>query len=219
MRTDKKEAFELRKQGKTFNEISKSLGISKGTLSFWFKGIDWSREISEKNFVFNYSPENIKKMHIARRHMLDKKYLLARQEALNEFDKYKEETQFVAGIVAYSGEGDHSVKNGMARIANSNPGIILIFKRFLEKYYFEMYKKIRVSILLYPDLNDEECLKYWSETLGVSIKQFHKPVHIIGKHKKRRLRYGVGSLIISNKFFKIKLLELENLCLQHLARI
>ncbi len=218
MRKDKIEAFKLRKEGKNYREIRAILGVSKGTLSGWFKNFDWAGDISKVNHAFNYSTEKIRKMHEARTKSLKELYDLARLEGEKEFEKYKNEPLFVAGLMVYAGEGDHSVKNNLVRMANSNSGIILVFKSFLEKYYPELYKKIRISILLYPDLDDEFCLQWWSSALKIPMNQFHKPVHIIGRHKTRRLQYGVASLIISSKFFKTKLLKVESLALEDFSR-
>ena len=218
MRKDKLEAFKLRKEGKNYREIRAILGVSKGTLSGWFKNFDWSGDISKVNHTFNYSPEKIRKMHEARTMLLKELYDKARLEGQNEFGKYKNEPLFAAGLMVYAGEGDHSIKSNLTRIANSNSKIILVFKSFLSKYYPEFHKKIRISILLYPDLDDKFCLEWWSSTLKIPLDQFHKPVHIVGRHKTRRLQYGVASLIISSKFFKTKLLEVESLALEDFSR-
>lgn len=216
MRKDKLEAFKLRKEGKNYREIKEILGIPKGTLSFWFKNFDWSSDLSKLNHTFNYSTEKIRLMHEARAKQLKELYELALVEAHKDFQGCKKEALFAAGLMVYAGEGDHSVNNNLVRLANTNPDVITVFRSFLEKYYPEMHKKIRISILLYPDLNDEKCLQWWSDSLKITRDSFHKPVHIIGRHKARRLQYGVASLIISNKFFKTKLLELERMALKYL---
>jgi orotate phosphoribosyltransferase-like protein len=40
----KKEAIRLRKKGRSYNEISKELGVAKSTLSLWLKGIPLTSE-------------------------------------------------------------------------------------------------------------------------------------------------------------------------------
>ena len=44
MRLDKQTAFKLRLQGKSYNEISKALGIPKSTLSDWFRSFELPEE-------------------------------------------------------------------------------------------------------------------------------------------------------------------------------
>lgn len=218
MRKDKVRAFELRKEGKTYNQIRDILNVSKGTLSFWFSNFDWSRDIHALNHKTNYSPEKVRAMHAARRQLLDEHYKLAEKEALQEYKQHKNESLFISGLMLYAGEGDKSFNNGQVRIANADPTIVLVFKRFLECYYPHFRSNIRLSLLLYPDLSPQECIDWWRKALCDQDIQMHKPVVILGRHKTRRLQYGVASLIISNKFLKTKLLKLMRLTLENLTR-
>ena len=45
MRIDKEKAFILRRSGKSYNEICAQLGMSKSTLSNWFRNVDFSKDI------------------------------------------------------------------------------------------------------------------------------------------------------------------------------
>jgi len=216
MRKDKEEAFRLRKEGKTYTEISKLLGISKGTLSFWFSKFDWSQDLKSVNHKFNYSPAKLEAMRQARRGYLDARYLQAQKEAEIEFRKYLFNPLFVAGLMLYEGEGDHS--NGpQLLIANTNPSVIGAFKRFIEEYYPEYKSRMRISLLLYPDLDSNTCIDWWREQLEDQTILFHRPVIIQGRHKTRRLQYGVASLIISSKFLKVKILKLIDLTFKNLS--
>lgn len=152
-------------------------------------------------------------MHAARRKQLKDLYLLMKEEAEAEFEKYKHEPAFVAGLIAYAGEGD-KLNERLARITNTDPRILLVFKRFISVYYPTYFNKMRVSVLLYPDIDSPTCLKWWSDSLGMSLDKFYKPVVIEGKHKTRRLQYGVSTLIIGSKSFKTKLLRLIDLVLE-----
>ena len=45
MRKDKGSAFEMRRLGKSYQEIQRALNISKSTLSEWFQVLEWSENI------------------------------------------------------------------------------------------------------------------------------------------------------------------------------
>lgn len=212
MRKDKLEAFRLRKEGKTYNQISKILGVSKGTLSCWFKNADWSQKISESNSKSNYSPEKINLMHSARQRQLAAHYDLMRQTAAVDVAKYANDPLFVAGLMAYACEGD-KLSNNLVRITNSDARVLLFFKKFIEKFYPDLAPKLKISVLLYPDLDTDLCLKTWSRFLAIPLYKFHKPVVIQGRHKTRRLQHGVATLIISSKSYKVRLLEAIKLTL------
>ena len=48
MKVEKINAIKLRKLGKSYNEISRILKISKSTLNYWFKGKKWSKKLKDK---------------------------------------------------------------------------------------------------------------------------------------------------------------------------
>lgn len=208
MRHDKTKIFELRKAGKTYREIQKeSGGISRSTLSEWFKNEEWSKNIRKSNTerLIKISIENLKRLNDGRRIMLDKKYKEVEKEAKKEFNLFQKDPLFFAGLMLYVGEGDKRTK-GIIRIANIDFFIHRIFIKFLITFMKVKIENLRLSILLYPDLNIDICKKKWSRELGIPMKNFYKPQVIIGRSKVKRLHFGVGSIIISNSFLKRKLL-------------
>jgi transcriptional regulator with XRE-family HTH domain len=169
MRTDKLHAITLRQDGKSYSQISDILGVSRSTLSNWFKDIEWSRDLYSANFKRNFAVERLARMREARLKKLENHYLKAKNEALAEFEMYRHEPLFIAGLMLYVGEGDNLNKNGLVRITNSRHFPIHIFKKFLEKYCNPHHQKAKIWVLLYPDLIKEECERWWSEKV---ISQF-----------------------------------------------
>ncbi len=213
MRQDKNKAFSLRKEGKTYQEISRLLQVSIGTLSEWFKDQEWSKGIKESNIKKHVtrSTERLKKMNAARRIILDNKYRNAEDEAVRDFKTYKNSPLFMAGLMVYAGEGD-KVNRFNIRLANSEFYLHLIFIRFLEEFLRVKREEVKFWLLLYPDHNIEESIAIWSEKLNIHKKNFHKSQVIIGKEKSKKLQYGVGNSIISNVALKKKLLKWLELC-------
>lgn len=105
----------------------------------------------------------------------------------------------------YWGEGNKLSKYRCG-IANTEPRIIKIFIRFLREIGKIDEDKIKVWILLYPDLNDDVCKKYWAETIGLKQNNFSNSVIIQGKSKVRRLNYGVCNVGFHARYFKEKML-------------
>lgn len=62
MRTDKDKAFAMRRKGKSYREISKTLGMSVSTLSLWFKGVRFSEDI-KKALIKESQVENTKRIN------------------------------------------------------------------------------------------------------------------------------------------------------------
>ena len=207
MRHDKERAFELRKEGKTYREINKLMTISQGTLCEWFKNEEWSRHIGKSNTEkhIKISTERLNKLNEGRRIMLEKKYKKTLEEAKKEFEIYKNDPLFTAGLMLYAGEGDKRTK-GIIRLANTEFNLHKVFIKFILKYTEIKKEYIKISILLYPDLDIEKCKIKWSEELKIVLSNFYKPQIIQGRAKVRRLHFGVGSTIINNSFLKRKLL-------------
>ncbi len=213
MRHDQLEVFELRKQGKTYREIQKLLGISRSTLSEWLKDKEWSKHIRKSNIERNVKigTENINRMNEGRRRMLEAKYEKVVIEAEQEFELYKNDPLFMAGLMVYAGEGDKTNRFNI-RVANSEFYLHLVFIRFSENFLKTSRDRIKVWLLLYPDHNIEECLNIWSEKLGIRKSNFTKSQVILGKSKLRTLQYGVGNSIISSTSLKKKMLKWLELC-------
>ncbi len=207
MRHDKEYILELRRKGFSYKEIKKLTGISVSTLSDWFKNEDWSKDVTEKNNSkhMKISRDRILKMNESRDLALGRKYKDMEDEAVVEYKMYKSEPLFTAGLMLYAGEGDKATK-GIIRLSNIDFGIHRVFIRFLSKFMGIDNKRLRCGLLLYPDLDIVICKDRWSKELGIPISQFHKPQIIQGRHKTKRLHFGVGSIIFSSSFLKKKLL-------------
>lgn len=213
MRHDQPQAFELRRQGKTYREIERILGVSRSTLCEWFRNEEWSTHIKKSNIGshIKLSAERLKKLHEGRRIMLEKKYRQVTEEAEKEFEIYKNDPLFMAGLMVYAGEGDKANRFHI-KLANSEFYLHLIFISFLEKFLKIERKNIKVWLLLYPDHNIEKSIQIWSEKLNINKSNFHKSQVIKGREKIRKLQYGVGNSIISSVALKKKILKWLEIC-------
>lgn len=206
MRKDKSKALKLRSLGKSYREIKNLIGVPKGTLSGWLKKIHWSDKIKrglaekakKKNTVRLRGLNKIRGKH------LTKLYREARKEAKEEFEYFKLHPLFISGITIYWGEGDR-LSRYLVRIANTDPLMIKIFVRFLCEVCGVSKEAIRAHILLYPDLNPNKCINFWVEKSKLSVKNFNKCVVIQGRHKTRRLPYGVCYIGITSTYLKEKM--------------
>lgn len=208
MRTDKEQVLQLRKLGKSYNEIRQKIRIPKSTLSEWLCKIDWSRKIKrvlikkakKRSAIHLRKLDKIRGVHLARI------YQEAIEEAKEEFEYLKFYPLFIAGISLYWGEGDKSSKN-LIRVGNVDPLLIKLFVKFLQKVCGIPQEKIRAWILLYPDLNPEECKEFWIKKCGLKEINFTKSIVIHGRHKTKRLQYGVCTVGTNSTYLKKKILK------------
>ncbi len=205
MRTDKSLAFTLRKQGKSYRQISTELNVAVSTLSNWFKGIDFSEDIKKKltEAAIDTSTIHIKALNRARGDTLEALYMRAEIEALEEMKAYGNEPLFTTAVATYWGEGEKTSKNQI-RLTNTDPMMLKVFMKFLLKICAVPKEKIRVAMFIYSDLNEEVCHDYWSTHLD--LKAFHKTMVLPSRCKARRLQYGICTIIVSNSYLKKKML-------------
>lgn len=209
MRKDKERAFELRRQGLSYKKIWRELGIPIGTLAGWFKDEPWSVEIrdrlaSTESLAY---PEKLKRLIAVVKQKYAALHKSYREEARREFSILKNKPLFVAGLMLYWGEGNKKVENSKIGLSNSEPGMIKVFYLFLTKIMKIPNEKIRLNLLLYPDLADMPLRKLWSTATGIPLSQFRNSIYIRGRHPIRRLSYGVGNIGVGGRKYKEKLLE------------
>jgi hypothetical protein len=133
---------------------------------------------------------------------LEKFYQEARKEALEEFEYFKFHPLFIAGIAIYWGEGDKSTKHCL-KIANIDPLMIKLFVKFLKEICGAPEDRIRAYVLTYPDLNQNKCKNFWVEQSGLSNNNFTRSIVIKGRHKTRRIPYGLCNINFSSTYEKM----------------
>jgi hypothetical protein len=208
MRQDKKQAFDMRRKGKSYKDIYVSLKIPKSTLSGWFADVDWSsnvkRGLAEKSNI--NSRVRMLELNRVRGKNLERAYKTALTEAREEFEHLKYNPLFISGLMLYWGEGDKVTKYA-TRFINTDPDMVRLYVFFLQKACKVPTKKIRASLLIYPDLDNDKCLKFWSKISGIALEQFIKSSVIQGRHQTKRVGHGMCTVYVSSTYFKVKMNE------------
>jgi hypothetical protein len=208
MRTDKNKATKLRKSGKSYGEIEKQLGVPKSTLTSWFRKENWSKSIKKRlSFIaIKNASKRMKIMSQKKKRERTKLYQSTKQLAQKQFRKISQEKLFLCGLVIYWGEGDSKLENGVIRVTNTDPVMLKLFHTFLKKYFPEISHKTKAYLILYPDLVDEKCKKFWSKKIGIKQNRFIKSQYIQGRHPTKRLDYGVCTITITSRAYKEKII-------------
>jgi len=206
-RQDKAEAIRLRKLGKSYRAIKKELRIPMSTLSNWLSPHGWSKKIADSlsERAKKDSAVRIRDLNKIRGENLKKLYEEAEKEAVIEFQNLKYHPLFIAGLVLYWGEGDKVSKNSV-RISNTDPAAVRLYINFLFHVCGVRREKVRAGLLLYPDLDDGVCKKFWAKSSGLGEGAFNKSTVIIGRHKTKRVRNGVCVVGFGSCYFKHKIL-------------
>jgi hypothetical protein len=203
----------LRQQGKSYNFISHETGISKSTLSYWFSGKELSEGVKVVNQEANRqaSRDRLIAYLKVRNQGLRQKEFATLLEAQKDFEKFKKQPLFMAGLMLYAGEGDKAHRQ-MVRLSNADPLLCLVFVRFIRKYFPAISDdKMKLWILAYPDHDAGIVEAHWLKIMGFERKNLYKTQVAKGRNKTKRLPYGVGNVSISNRLAKVRILELLRL--------
>ncbi len=213
-------ALSLRRQGKSYKEIVRLTDIPKSTLSGWLMHYKWSGSIRKK--LSKLQRENARGRMVMitnkTRRERQKLYQRHREDARSHFGQLFKEPLFVAGLMLYWGEGDNKLSSGQIRISNSDPMVLKFFHRFICTYLPDVYQKIKMSLVLYPDLKDMPSKKYWSGKVGVPLDRFMKTQYIEGRSLKRTLPHGTAQIYICSTAHKHQLLEWIECARQYIQR-
>lgn len=208
MRKDKVRAYELRRQNKSYSQISKLLGIPKSTLTDWFKDEEWSKKIRNKlgKEYSLFSPKRLEAVVKANKKRWANIHQEYRDAGEKEFETLKNNPLFLAGVMLYWGEGEKSPKMSRLKLANTDPSMIKIFYIFLKDVIKVPKDKILIWLLLYPDLVDDMQKRFWNRATGIPLSQFKSSIYIRGRHPTKRLSYGVCNIYVCSREFKEKMM-------------
>jgi len=213
------QAIGLRKRGFTLEEVAKYCDISKSTASKWLKNKAFSAQVTKQN-VKRAGAENAKRLRLvnkARSGERSARYREAARSAETEYKHYKKDALFIAGLMLYVGEGDHKDER-LVRIASARMDVHRLFIRFVLEYLGVEKRQIKFWILLYPDHNEEVCMKKWQKATTLPYSQFYKNQVIQGKLNKKTLHFGVGNTIIGSTVLKHKLNRWIELATKELSK-
>ncbi len=182
----------LYSQGQSMKKIAHNFGCSEHKIAYWMNKLKIVRRSrSEANYMLynpNGDPFKIKN------------------------DLGLAETMLLGlALGIYWGEGD-KMSHHQVRVTNTDPNMLKVFIRFLVEIYGVSLEKIRYSIVCFNDSDPKEAEEYWSKELSVPVGRFGKIVQIPPQGKgsyKRKSKFGVCSVIVSN--VKLKALVLEEI--------
>lgn len=194
----REKAIELRKKGKTYSEIQKSLkiGIPKSTLSYWCNKIKLSKKCRDRilELVLKNAKKSRKTALIVNRTKREKylKSVRVRNKHLARSLRNKD-TAKIALVMLYLGEGGKH-QRGSLLFGNSDPFIISLFLHLLRYCYRIDESKFRCTVMCRADQNAKELEKFWFKITDIPFSQFYKTrrdARTIGKPTKKKNYKGV----------------------------
>lgn len=212
MRKDKQKAFELRKLGRSYNEINRILGIPKSTLSLWLKNVQISKSIKNSNIqksktiwaknIIQYNKiRSLKARHAAQQ---------LQNEAAQEIVTNSQIDLKILGTALYWAEGYKRAK-WSALFCNSDPVMIKLIMRFFREVCKVPEDRFRPQVQIHPHVSIQKAEDFWAIVTKLPKKLFRKPLVQLSKSSKQkmpphRLPYGTFRVGIADVkiLYKIK---------------
>ena len=199
-------AQNLRDSGYSYNMIHLKLGVSKSTLSNWFRDRPFipNHEVLSR---IQYGPiKSAEKKHNRKVKEIEELLKIGAEEV----GKLSKRDLWLLGLGIYIGEGTKS--HDIVRVANADPMVIRIAIRWFKEIVGLSNDNISIRLHLYPDNDEAACIKFWQGITGLPLKSFYK-VYVDRrsdkiKIRKKKLPFGTAHINIKangNNAYGVKL--------------
>jgi hypothetical protein len=197
----------LRRSGRSYSEIRKIYPIPKSTLSDWLKNIKIDPSIRTELEKRAY--EKLREEARKKRERALKLRQAIENQSKKEIKEITDEELRLIGTALFWAEGSKRTQHQL-RFANSDPELIKVFLKFCRKVCKMPEEKIKARIHLYPGMDAQKAIRFWSEVTGISPENFYKPQIQVSRASKRKrgrkLPFGTLHLVCGNTetFCKVK---------------
>ena len=184
---NQKIVYKIRKErqnGLSIKSLQKKFGVSFSTISRWVRDL----------------PSDFKAFNSARKNERDLKS--SYHELGGKLIINKDTAKILTGLL-YWCEGSKYPASNFLAFSNSDEVLVKTFFELLRKGFELDETKLRVHLQLHTTHNKRVLTRFWSQLLGVSIKQFYKPTITFPTNRMKRRNYK-GTCTI--KYFDVKLL-------------
>lgn len=199
-----RQARELRQQGHPYKRIAATLDVSVGSAFEWTRDIELTPEQKAHNLKGPGGPHNAERIRRAGASW-SKGCRTARARCQEDGRAAARERDLLhqAGCMLYWAEG--SKTRNTIKFTNSDPQMVLLFRRFLTDALAIEFDEIVMTLNVYTNngLTIEEIERYWLDLLDLpatAVRKHtlnHMPTSSSGKAK-NKLPYGVCTLRVGS---------------------
>ena len=192
-------AIQLRRLGKSYSEIKRILGVSKGTLSVWLKNYPLSR--ARIRALRDWNEKRIEHYRETRKNNREEMLRVVYGAEKASIRRLSKRDIFIGGLFLYWGEGGKT-KMTEVSIANTNPSIIKAFIDWLERSFGIKRDQIKIRLHLYKDMEVRVEIKFWARILRINPSCFKTPYikesTLAGLSYKSGFGHGTCNALLSN---------------------
>jgi len=220
----KEKARQLRMLGKTYTEINEilKLKIPKSTLSDWSKNTKLPDSYSSKIVDLNLNSLNKARLVAFESNRIKREEFIKRITKVNiPISKRigSKQTAKIALAMLCLGEASKSTSRTSFYFGNSDPKIITLFLKLMERCFDFKLEKIRCTVQCRADQNIRALERFWMDITKIPKNQFYKSridPRTIGKITKKKEYKGVLRVDYFDTKVRHELESLSNLIYNHL---
>lgn len=191
------EAKRLRREGHTIPEIAKQLGVSKGSVSAWVRGIVLTEDEKQKLLENKERARMVSRFAGGKRNR--EKHLELRK-AYQEAGRIKAQEGsrlHLIGCMLYWAEG--AKRRNHLHFVNSDVEMLRLFQRFLYQELNVQPDEIRLQIHVHDEGQITQAETYWLKQLDLPQTALMKTQVKEGSETRRnRLEHGVCAITLNN---------------------
>jgi hypothetical protein len=129
----------------------------------------------------------------------------AREEAEGEFKKLLSNPLFLAGLGLFWSGGTRTLMNRI-RYSSSDPAKVLVFLKFLSTVCGIEEGRIRVTLVVPPDVDPASAERFWSFASGAPLARFYKSA-VLKTARTKRVGQGMCTVSVGGRYLREKMEE------------
>lgn len=184
---EKEKAIILRKKGFSYNEILENVSVTKSTLSIWLRNVGIAKRQKQRLTEKRRDAQQKAQEACKKNRVIKEKKII--EKAKQEIGKISQRDLWLIGIAIYWAEGAKQKANNVSQgvsFGNSDPKMILLFRRWLNKCCGIKNKRICYRIYIHEKADIEKAKKFWSNLLGEKIEKTY-----LKKHNPKTIRKNI----------------------------
>lgn len=186
---DKNKAIDLRRLGKSYREIQKEVGVSRGLLSGWLKDLRLTPEeaVRLEKRIEERKGRGRMASRVSNQARKIERERQTFKEAEKSFATLRKDPRFLMGVTLCWAEG---VTAGSGfRFMNTDPDMVFVMKRWMERYLGVAKEELGVRLFIHKIPGYETVPDFWVKNLGIRPEQL-KVTHY--KAQNKAVRKGPG---------------------------
>jgi transcriptional regulator with XRE-family HTH domain len=185
----REQARELRREGKTYDEIEEALGVSRSSVSLWVRDLPRpSPRRTRSELARLAAAERWEPLRAAR----EAERQRTKADAAGEIGRLSDRELFLLGVGLYWAEGTKDKawnRRESAVIINSDPDVITVYLAWLALLGVER-SRIRFRMYIHESADVDRAQQYWADLVGVDVAVMQRPT--LKKHNPKTVRKNIG---------------------------